>query len=211
MAKMMISTIVLATQNRDKIKELRAIFAEFSVQVLTMEDFPGFPDVEETGKTLAENALLKAQAIHKFCAMPTIADDTGLEVDALNGAPGVYAARYAGEDATYADNVNKLLREMQNIKDRTARFVTATTFVNSEQKITALGKIEGVICKTPKGSAGFGYDSIFFVPGINKTFAEMSAEEKNLISHRSRSLRALIEKLQSQSIISNKQGVPIVR
>ena len=207
----MIKTIVLATQNADKIKELCAIFAEFSVQVLTMEDFSGFPNVEETGKTLAENALLKAQSIHKFTAMPAIADDTGLEVDALCGAPGIYSARYAGEDATYADNVNKLLREMKNIKNRASRFATVTAFVDSKREIIARGEIQGTICEIPKGEAGFGYDPVFFVPAVNKTFAEMSAAEKNLISHRSLSLRALIEKLQSKNIISNKQGVPIVR
>ena len=204
----MIETVVLATHNRE---ELREIFGAFSVKVLTLDDFSGMPEVEESGKTLEENALLKANAIHKFCAMPTIADDTGLEVDALGGAPGVYAARFAGENVTYADNVHLLLQKMKGVqsRDRSARFRTVMAFVDTKYQITAEGEISGIITENIRGNGGFGYDPVFFVAEVQKTFAEMTKCEKNKISHRACATKAIIQLLQAEKILPTEE-MPIV-
>lgn len=204
--------IVLATHNRHKIEELRAIFAQFSVEILTLDNFPGMPKVEETGKTLTENALLKALDVHIFCNMSAISDDTGLEVDALDGAPGVFSARFAGENATYTDNVDLLLKKMKNVKqqNRSARFRTIMAYVDKNIKLTAEGEITGMIMEKKCGSAGFGYDPVFYSSEACKTFAEMSRKEKNKISHRSHATRKMIHLLQSKQIIPQiKKETPI--
>ena len=181
-----LNTIVLATQNRDKREELQEALSEFTVKILSLNDFPFIGEIEEVGKTLLENSMIKAKTVHNLTQLPVIADDTGLEVEALNGAPGIYSARYAGEDVTYEDNVNKLLAEMENIplENRKAQFRTVISFVDKDRELWTEGTIKGIIGETAKGKNGFGYDPVFFVPELEKTFSELSIGEKNKISHR---------------------------
>jgi len=181
-----LNTIVLATQNRDKREELQEALSEFTVKILSLNDFPFIGEIEEVGKTLLENSMIKAKTVHNLTQLPVIADDTGLEVEALNGAPGIYSARYAGEDVTYEDNVNKLLDEMENIplENRKAQFRTVISFVDKDRELWTEGTIKGIIGETAKGKNGFGYDPVFFVPELEKTFSELSIGEKNRISHR---------------------------
>ncbi len=188
-----LNTLVLATHNRDKVQELKSILKDFPVEILTLDDFPEIGEIEETGTTLLENALLKARTVHRETGLPAIADDTGLEVDALDGRPGVYAARYAGENVSYDDNVEKLLREMLNVprEKRTARFRTVVAYVDNNQELWAEGFIKGMILEKKQGTGGFGYDPVFWVPERKKTFAELSLNEKNEISHRGVALRKL--------------------
>ncbi len=176
---------------------MKSVLRDLSVEIITLEDYPEVGNIEETGKTLKENALLKARIVNRFTGIPTISDDTGLEVDSLNGGPGVYSARYAGEHATYEDNIKKLLADMSDIgeNERTARFRTVTAFVDGETELTSEGKIEGMITFEPKGTFGFGYDPLFFIPEMNCTFAELSTEEKNKISHRGTALQNLYKYL----------------
>lgn len=190
-------TIVLATKNRDKIREIKEILADLPVEIKTSADFPGIPDVEEDGRTLQENAVKKAKQFHQFTGLPALADDTGLEVDALHGAPGVYSSRFAGEKATYEDNRKKLLHKMKTVPDenRGAQFRSVAAFVNGDHVFTTEGIVRGTITRKPAGSGGFGYDPIFFVPELGRTFAEISLKEKNNISHRGRALRKMKEKL----------------
>ena len=181
-----LNTIVLATQNRDKREELQEALSEFTVKILSLNDFPFIGEIEEVGQTLQENSMIKAKTVHNLTQLPVIADDTGLEVEALNGAPGIYSARYAGEDVTYEDNVNKLLAEMENIplENRKAQFRTVISFVDKDRELWTEGTIKGIIGETAKGKNGFGYDPVFFVPELEKTFSELSIGEKNRISHR---------------------------
>lgn len=181
-----LNTIVLATHNRDKREELKETLSEFTVKILSLNDFPFIGEIEEVGQTLLENSMIKAKTVHNLTQLPVIADDTGLEVEALNGAPGIYSARYAGEDVTYEDNVNKLLAEMENIplENRKAQFRTVISFVDKDRELWTEGTIKGIIGETAKGKNGFGYDPVFFVPELEKTFSELSIGEKNKISHR---------------------------
>ena len=181
-----LNTIVLATHNRDKREELQEALSEFTVKILSLNDFPFIGEIEEVGQTLLENSMIKAKTVHNLTQMPVIADDTGLEVEALNGAPGIYSARYAGEDVTYEDNVNKLLAEMEDIplENRKAQFRTVISFVDKDRELWTEGTIKGIIVETAKGKNGFGYDPVFFVPELEKTFSELSIGEKNKISHR---------------------------
>ncbi len=189
--------IILATHNKHKITEIKAVLQNLNVDIRTLNDFPEIGEIPETGSTLEENALLKARTVNELTGLPAIGDDTGLEVDALDGAPGVYSARYAGEKATYQDNVNKLLNEMLNVQDqeRTSRFCTVTVFVDGINEIIAEGKIEGFINQSPKGTHGFGYDPVFYIPELKRTFAELFTEEKNRISHRGLALQKLCKLL----------------
>lgn len=187
--------IILATHNIHKMEEMKAVLKDFQVDVLTLDDFPEIGEIPETGETLEENALLKARTVNKLSGFPAVGDDTGLEVNALDGDPGVYSARYAGENVTYSNNVNKLLSEMINKNDRSAQFRTVTAFVDGEDEIIAEGKIDGLITKEPKGNYGFGYDPVFYIPKMKRTFAELSAEEKNRISHRGLALQKLCKLL----------------
>ena len=197
--------LVLATNNQDKIREIKHLLDDLSVTVLTRDDFQEFPNVEETGTSLEENALLKASAIAKFCDLPALADDSGLEVDALGGAPGVYSSRYAGEDATYADNNRKLIQQLQGLprEKRTARFhcVIAIDWADGTRD-TVEGVAEGYITEDTAGKEGFGYDPVFFYPPEGKRFSEMTLEEKNLVSHRGQALQkardVIIERLNRQ-------------
>lgn len=187
--------IILATHNIHKMVEMKAVLKDFQVDVLTLDDFPEIGEIPETGETLEENALLKARTVNKLSGFPAVGDDTGLEVNALDGDPGVYSARYAGENVTYSNNVNKLLSEMINKNDRSAQFRTVTAFVDGKDEIIAEGKIDGLITKEPKGNYGFGYDPVFYIPKMKRTFAELSAEEKNRISHRGLALQKLCKLL----------------
>ena len=184
--------LVLATNNKGKIKEIKQLLADLPITILTADDFLEFPDIEETGETFAENALLKANAIAEFCDLPALADDSGLEVDALDGAPGVYSARYAGEDGNPVNNNNKLIKELKNIPEekRTARFkcVIAINWGDGTTD-TVEGSVEGVIAEDIAVGNGFGYDPVFYYPPAKKRFSEMSMEEKNAVSHRGKALQ----------------------
>jgi XTP/dITP diphosphohydrolase len=191
---------VLATANPDKAAEIADILGPSGVVELLPRP-PGMPDVEETGATLVENARLKASALVGFTGCAAVADDTGLEVEALGGEPGVYSARYAGPDATYADNVAKLLRELGALREaagqRRARFVTvALAAFPDGRELVSEGSVDGTIAYETRGSEGFGYDPVF-VPdeGGGLTFAEMPAEDKHAVSHRGRAFRALADQL----------------
>ena len=163
------------------------------------------PEVEETGTSFEENAFLKARTIAKITGLPSVADDTGLEVDALGGAPGIFSARYAGESCTYEDNVKKLLSELSGIATdrRTARFITVAVYVDKETELSAEGVVEGVITEKPEGFGGFGYDPVFSVLDMKKTYAELSDEEKNRVSHRGKAIRSLIKKLRENGLIAD--------
>ena len=201
-----LNTIVLATQNRDKREELQEALSEFTVKILSLNDFPFIGEIEEVGQTLLENSMIKAKTVHNLTQLAAIADDTGLEVEALNGAPGIYSARYAGEDVTYEDNVNKLLSEMENIplENRKAQFRTVISFVDKDRELWTEGRIKGIIGESAKGKNGFGYDPVFFVPELGKTFSELSIGEKNRISHRGLAMKKfrilLREYISDQSI-----------
>ncbi len=185
--------LVFASRNREKIREMAFALEGLPVEVMGVSDFPGLQPVEETGSTLAENALLKARAAHQATGHLSLADDTGLEVDALDGAPGAHSARFAGPEQDYQRNCLKLLEEMKGVpwERRTARFRTVVAIVFPDGR-TALaeGVCEGVITEQPRGDGGFGYDPLFYYPPAGKTFAEMSLEEKNSVSHRGRAMRA---------------------
>jgi len=185
--------IVLATHNHDKEIELQHSLQGLGVEICSLSEYPDISEIEETGTTLLENSLLKAHTVHDRTGLPAIADDTGLEVDALDGAPGVYSARFAGADATYEDNVNKLLFSMEEVSEerRSARFRTVISFVDGHQELWTEGHIDGKIIDFPRGNAGFGYDPVFYIPQLEKTFAELSTEEKNKISHRGLALQKL--------------------
>ena len=191
--------IVVATHNKDKFKELYHGLKSLKIKLLSLDDFPEIGEIIEDGKTLEENALIKARTVNQLTSLPAISDDTGLFVDALNGDPGIYSARYAGENSTYLDNVNKMLHELKNIPEgkRQAKFSTVMAYVDGKRELIAEGFVKGIISNKIKGIGGFGYDSIFYVCNKGKTFSEMSIEEKNLISHRSRAIDALKAKLAS--------------
>lgn len=196
--------ILLATRNKKKIEEMQRILRGMDVKVLSIDDFLSCPEVEEDMETFEGNAVKKAASASKFTNKAAVADDSGLEVYALNGAPGVRSARYAGENADDAANIEKLLKEMKDIPDeqRGARFVCCIALAFPDSKghgdvITFFGTVEGVIGKEPKGSMGFGYDPVFYPKGYNKSFAEMSPEQKDVISHRGIALEKLKKYLTS--------------
>ena len=190
-------TLVLATHNPDKQAEMNAVLSDLDLDVIGLDQYPEIDDIPENGTTLLENALIKARAVHLKTGFPALADDTGLEVDALHGAPGVYSARFAGEDATYQDNVKKLLSVMAGIsrQNRTARFRTVVALIDSDTELWTEGIIEGLITREQRGAGGFGYDPIFEAADTGKTFSEMSAAQKNEISHRARALQKMRKKL----------------
>jgi XTP/dITP diphosphohydrolase len=191
--------LVLASANPDKAREIAALLAEAAADVELLPRPPEVPDVVEDGVTLRDNARLKARALAAATGEPAVADDTGLEVDALGGAPGVWSARYSGEGATYESNVAKLLRELEAVgaqgPDRRARFRTVALVAWPDgAELAAEGVVEGVIADEPRGTAGFGYDPVFVPlgPGTDgRTFAELSTDEKAAVSHRGRAFRAL--------------------
>ncbi|HVQ24102.1 MAG TPA: RdgB/HAM1 family non-canonical purine NTP pyrophosphatase [Planctomycetota bacterium] len=185
---------IVATFNREKAAELHALLALPDVELVALADWPGATSPEETGDTLLANARIKARAAAALARLPAIADDTGLEVDALGGAPGVHAARYAGPNASYADNVSKLLRELADVptERRTARFRTVCFAAWPDgTEMSADGVLAGTITTAPRGANGFGYDPVFVPKGEARTYAELSDEEKNAVSHRARAVRMM--------------------
>jgi XTP/dITP diphosphohydrolase len=190
--------VVLATANRDKAAEIVAVISAACGSRIELMLRPAWvPDVAETGDTLEENALIKAQALVAATQLPAMADDTGLEVEALGGAPGVHTARYSGDGATYASNVAKLIAEMEGVTERAARFRTVAALLWPDgRQLLAEGHVEGEIALEARGSGGFGYDPVFVPDGAGgRTFAEMSQAEKNGLSHRGRAFRALAARL----------------
>ncbi len=177
------------------------MLGDLGIQIRTLADFPSAPEVEEDGTTCETNAIKKAREIARATGLTAVADDTGLEVDALGGRPGVFAARYAGEHATYADNCEKLLEELKHIphERRGARFLTVMALADSEGHIEVVeGALQGQITERFYGSQGFGYDPVFYVPEAHKTLAEMTLSEKNACSHRGQALRLAIDLLKQQ-------------
>jgi len=189
--------LLLSTQNEHKVEELTVLLAPYDLELVSLLDYPEIGEIVEDGNTLEANALIKARAGYEHTGLPTLADDTGLAVDALQGAPGVLAARYAGEQATYAENVAKMLREMANVPadQRQAHFQTLAVFYDGENTYTALGEVHGSITTERDGNSGFGYDPIFFVPEQHKTYASMGLAEKNQLSHRKRAFENLLSQL----------------
>jgi len=193
--------IVLATRNRKKVEELKRIFPGHKITFKTLDAYPGCPEVEEDGLTFRANAKKKALAVARFTGCPALADDSGLEVKALDNAPGVYSARYAGEHADDKKNVDKILRQMKpviNNKERKARFVCCIVFALPDGKCrTFTGYVSGRIGEKPKGYNGFGYDPVFYPAGHDRTFAEMADFEKDALSHRGRAMKKLHAFLES--------------
>jgi XTP/dITP diphosphohydrolase len=186
--------VVVASKNPDKIREVEAVLASLDPPI-EIAARHRWPDIEETEDSLQGNALLKARAVARATGIASLADDTGLEVDALDGAPGVYSARFAGPEATYADNVARLLHDLDGVEDRSARFRTVVALVDPDGgELVVEGVFEGRITTEPRGDAGFGYDPVFEVDG--RTIAEMPEDEKNTISHRAQALQALARALQ---------------
>tara|TARA_B110000438_G_scaffold102729_1_gene101647 strand:- start:411 stop:1025 length:615 start_codon:yes stop_codon:yes gene_type:complete len=185
--------MVIATHNRDKLKELKRGLSDLDVDLVDLSEFPEIGEIIEDGETLKENAFIKARHVFNVTGLPSIADDTGLEVEALDGKPGVHTARFAGENCSYSDNINKMLDVMENIEnsERTAEFKTVMAFVDSERELFSEGTVKGMIAKEIKGLGGFGYDPIFYISEQGKTFAEMTLEMKNKISHRGRAVNGL--------------------
>ena len=195
---MSFSQLVLATRNQDKVLEIKTFFRDLGLAISSAANFPQVPEVKEDQHTLHGNALKKAHSLAQVTGLPSLADDTGLEVDALDGRPGVYSSRYAGEKASYADNVDKLLAELQDVPEekRTARFRCVMALIIDSREYTVEGICEGQILHERRGVGGFGYDPVFWVPSFGKTFAEITLEEKNLISHRGIALRKIHEVIQ---------------
>lgn len=192
----MAEKFVLATHNPGKLKEMSAILSRFGVEVVSPKDLGITVDVEETGTTFAENAMLKAKAVCAAAGLPAIADDSGLCVDALNGGPGVYSARYGGEGLDDKGRYMLLLNNLRGQTTRAAHFACAIAcaFPNGDE-LTAEGRCDGTIAFAPMGEGGFGYDPVFFVPEKAKTFGQLTAEEKSAISHRGKALADFVEKL----------------
>lgn len=181
--------LVIASNNAHKIKEIRCILGNFFGEVYSMKDVGLNMEIEETGATFEENSLIKAEAVCKETGMPSLADDSGLCVDCLNGAPGVYSARYAGIEQNDEKNIEKLLEVMQGKTNRKAQFVTALTLLYPDgKKIVAIGQTKGEITKEKCGNGGFGYDPVFYSYELNKTFGEADEKEKNSVSHRAKAL-----------------------
>ena len=197
----------LATRNPDKIKEIRVILDHPQLDLVSLLDFPEMGDIVEDGDTLEANALKKARESFQWTQIPSIADDTGLEVAALDGAPGVRSSRFAGEDASYRDNCEKLLRLLKGVPadKRMARFRCVVAYTDADEEFYVEGICEGTILDTYRGQGGFGYDPLFYLPGIGKTFAEITTEEKNRISHRGIAFRKMAEKLRENVFAEVKE------
>jgi XTP/dITP diphosphohydrolase len=187
-----LTKLVIASQNPHKIEELEQILRPLGIEVLSTKNYPELEEVVEDQPTLQGNALKKARYVAGQTGLPALSDDTGLEVDALNGEPGVYSARYAGKQASYQDNVNKLLNELDGIADRKAQFRTVVALVHSGLEHVFEGICEGEILTEEKGDKGFGYDPVFKPKGFDKTFAELDAGIKNEISHRGKAVQKVV-------------------
>lgn len=191
--------LVLATGNQGKVKELAVMLEALNIDVLPQSQF-NVPEVAETGTTFVENAIIKARHAAKITGLPAVADDSGIEVDALNGAPGVYSARFAGPNASDSENIHKLLADMEGKTERSARFWCVLVYMRHADDPTPIicqASWEGKITEQPEGSGGFGYDPIFFVPTLNCSAAALSKEEKNAISHRGQALKMLAQQLKA--------------
>ena len=190
----MVNVIVLATRNSGKVKEFQQLLKNFPVEIKNLNDFGPIPEVEEDGTTFDDNAYKKASFTAKVLGLPAIADDSGLVVEALSGAPGVKSARYAGDKATDNENTKKLLREMEGKSDRRAAFECVISIaVPSGPALTYDGRCEGEITNEPHGVSGFGYDPVFHFPEYGKTFAELTSQEKNRVSHRGKALGEVVK------------------
>lgn len=184
--------VVVATKNENKIREITKVFSPLGFEVVSQVSAGIDIDVEETGDTFEKNALIKARAVSLVCDDYVLADDSGLCVEALGGRPGVYSARYAGDDASDTQKIEKLLNELGDETNRAAKFVTSIAFITPEgNEIVTTGEVHGKILKESKGDNGFGYDPVFYSNELEKTFAQATLEEKNTVSHRSRALKAL--------------------
>jgi XTP/dITP diphosphohydrolase len=190
--------LVVATRNKKKLREIRKLLADLDFNVLSIEDFAGIPEIEEDGSTFEENARKKAAQVARITERLTLADDSGLEIDYLDGKPGIHSARFAGENATDADRNSKVLELLEGVSrsERTARFRCAIAIARAADQVEIVnGTCEGEIALEPRGSAGFGYDPLFIVPEYGKTYAELGQEKKNQISHRALALRKARELL----------------
>ena len=190
--------LVIATQNKGKVAEFKRLFAPHGIEVVSLLDYPELPDVEETGMTFEENARLKAETIANLLQLPVLADDSGLNVPYLNGEPGVYSARYAGEPKSDAANIQKLLTKLEGASpaERQAYFVTCLVLASpNHESVVVEGRAYGEITTEVRGEGGFGYDPVFYVENERATFAEIPAERKNQISHRANALQALFAQL----------------
>jgi XTP/dITP diphosphohydrolase len=211
----MLSILVIATRNKNKLREFREVFKDLHIEVRSLDDFGPTPEAIEDGATFDDNAYKKALHTAKVLGLPAIADDSGLVVEALNGEPGVYSARYAGEKATDEENCNKLLKALQGIDDRRAHFQCVLSIaVPSGPALTYEGRCDGVIIDEKKGENGFGYDPIFYFKELGKTFAELSIEEKMRVSHRGKALEEvkrevnMIKKWLEQRLFEEKPPKP---
>ena len=205
---MLRNKLVLATHNSHKKMEINSILSSLGIIIVGLDEFPQIGDIEETGTTLLENAFIKARTVYEVTGLPSLADDTGLEVDSLDGAPGVYSARYAGKNPTYQENCSKLLLNLKGYPNekRVASFKTVIAFVDGEIEHSTEGVVKGLIVKKYRGVDGFGYDPIFQPESQNLTYAEMDADKKNRISHRFKALDKIKEFLTSYF---NREGVNI--
>jgi len=211
----MIPMIVIATQNQNKLIEFKEILKDSNIEVKSLADFGPIPEVIEDGDTFDKNAYKKAHHTARVLGLPAIADDSGLVVDALGGAPGVYSARYAGPDATDKDNCTKLLTELRGKKNRKAHFSCVLSIaVPSGPALTYESRCDGVILETPRGSSGFGYDPVFYFEAFGKSFAELTMKEKNSVSHRGKALKEIktelkmITKWLEQRLLEEKPAKP---
>ena len=189
--------IVIASSNKHKVSEISSKIQPFFDEILSLKDFPKIGEIIEDGNTIEENSFIKSRACFNFSKIASVADDTILEVDALNGDPGLYTARYAGDKATYEDNMKKLLKNLEGIEMhlRTARFRTIISYVDGINDFHVEGLIEGKITNSKLGTNGFGYDPIFFSEKFNMTLAQMNSEQKNQISHRGLAIKKFVSKI----------------
>lgn len=188
----MVTILVLATRNKNKLLEFQELLKDFPVEIRSLSDFGTLPEAIEDGETFDDNAYKKAIHTAKILGLPAMADDSGLVVEALNGAPGIFSARYAGNNATDKENVEKLLEDMKGVKNRKASFHCVLSIaVPSGPALTYENSCEGILLEKPRGTSGFGYDPVFYSEELNKTFAECSMEEKNKVSHRGKAMAEL--------------------
>ncbi|MCX6170975.1 MAG: RdgB/HAM1 family non-canonical purine NTP pyrophosphatase [Ignavibacteriales bacterium] len=188
--------IIFATQNKGKADEVKAIFADSSIEIISLYDLGNHIDIEEHGKTFRENAFIKAKAVYEIYREPVVADDSGLSIEQLNGKPGVYSARYSGENCTYEDNNLKVIEELKDFPEpHIAKFISCAVYYDGKIEIEAIGELPGQIIREQRGTNGFGYDPIFIPDGYEKTIAELDFKSKNEISHRARSFNQLRKRL----------------
>lgn len=193
--------LIVASRNKGKLNEIREILKDFPIEVVSMVEAGISDDIEETGSTFEENARIKARTVHKITGKMVMADDSGLEVDWLNGAPGVYSSRFAGEGASDIDKINKLIGLLEGVpfEKRKARFVCAIAVILQDGELfTVTGTCEGYITEEPRGENGFGYDPVFYLPKYGKTMAQLETSQKNSISHRGKALRMMVEELKKR-------------